>query len=110
MVKIVRLVTLTLEAVFLQFVNGIGFVALLAAVAAGYFRAPSWSVPVLAVAFGFGIEYFEGWVSFSDKAESASERWGFAVLVYFLIAFVGYLAGIFIRRHLERRKSAATPS
>ncbi len=110
MVNIVRLITLTLEAVLLQFINGIGFVALFLAVAAGYFRAPSWSVPVLAVVFGFGVEHFDGWARLSDKTESASERWGFMLLIYFLIAFVGYLTGIFSRHHLERRKKAASHS
>jgi hypothetical protein len=107
MVKIARLFTLTLEAVLLQIVNGIGVVALLIALAAGYFRAPLWSVPVLAVAFGSVVEHFDGWVSFSDKAESATGRWAFSVLIYFLIALVGYLAGIFGRRRIERRKKPA---
>lgn len=109
MVKIVRLATLILEAVLLQFANGIGFAALVIAVAAGYFRAPSWVVPALAAIFGFGVEYFEGWVDFPDKAASASERWAFMVAVYFLIALVGYLAGVYVRHHLAKRgKAAAT--
>lgn len=107
MVFVARLVTLTLEAILLQFVNGIGLVALLIAIALGFFRAPFWSALALSLVFGIGVDFFEGWASFSDKAEGASDRWAFVVPIYLLIVLSGYLAGVFGRRHVERRKKKA---
>ncbi|PWB80852.1 MAG: hypothetical protein C3F11_16815 [Methylocystaceae bacterium] len=107
MVYFVRLVTLTLEAVLLQLVNGIGLVALSVAAVAGFFRAPLWSIFVFALVFGFGVDFFEGWVSFSDKAAGASERWAFVVPIYLLIVLSGYLTGVVGRHYVERRKKKA---
>jgi hypothetical protein len=108
MVKIFRLITLLFEGLLQQFVNGVGILALMAALAAGLLRAPWWSVPVMTVGFGLGARYiFEGWLRFSDKAESASERWGWMLLIYFVITVVGYASGRIARRQLERRGKAA---
>lgn len=110
MVTIVRLFTLTFEAVLLQFAHGVGFVALLAAAAAGLLRGPSWIVPVFALVFGLGAERFQFGAGLLDKAASASERWGFMVLIYFLIIVVGYLAGIYARHYWETRRTPAAPT
>lgn len=107
MVFIARLVTLTLETILLQFINGIGLVALLVATVAGFFRAPLWSILVFALVFGISVEYFEGWVTFSDKAAGASERWAFVIPVYLLIVLAGYFTGVLGRHYLERRKKKA---
>lgn len=103
MVTIARLIALVLEGIFLQFAQIVGLVALLLAAAAGFLRAPSWTVPVLAFVFGLGAEQLQFGAGLLDKAASASERWGFTVSIYFLIAFAGYLGGVYARRHLEKR-------
>jgi hypothetical protein len=108
MVKIFRLVTLFLEVLLQQFVNGVGIAALMLAVAAGFLRATPWSILALALVFGLGVDPFERWFHFSDKAESASLRWLLMVGVYLVIALGGYLTGVFCRRHLERRSRKKT--
>ncbi|WP_159728089.1 hypothetical protein [Methylosinus sp. Ce-a6] len=109
MVFVVRLITLFLEGLLQQFINGVGVAALMAALAVGFFRLSWWkSVLILTFIFGFGVEYlFEDWIKFSDKAQSASERWAWMLLIYFFIVFVAYWTGRYGRRHLERRGKAA---
>lgn len=109
MVAIVRLITLFLEGIGQQFINGVGIAALLAALAAGLLRVSWWkSQLILSVVFGLGVEYvFDGWIKFSGKAAGAGERWPWMLLIYFVIVFVGYWSGRFGRRHLERRGKGA---
>ncbi|MBI1869091.1 MAG: hypothetical protein HYS06_12500 [Methylocystis sp.] len=104
-----KLFGLTVEAVFLQLFHGVGFVAALIALVAGYFRVPSWCVPVLAVAFGFGADRLTDVAGLSGKASSATDRAAFMIFVYLAIAAVGYLAGRYIRSGLAKRKSPPTP-
>lgn len=108
MVAVARLITLFLEGVLHQFINGIGVVGLMAALAAGFLRAPWWSVFVLTIGFGVGVEYyFAEPIQISDKAQSASERLLWILLIYFIVSAFGYLAGRMGRRHMERRGKAA---
>jgi hypothetical protein len=108
MLKILRLITLFFEGVLQQFLNGIGIVGLMAAVAAGFLRAPWWSVLVLTLGFGGGVAFFfPDVITVSDKAASASERLFFMLAIYFVLSLVGYLAGRLGRHQLERRGKAA---
>ncbi|ATQ68224.1 MULTISPECIES: hypothetical protein [Methylosinus] len=108
MLKILRLLALFLESILQQFINGIGIVGLMAALAAGFLRAPWWSVLVLTFGFGVGVDlFFEGQIAISDKSASASERLIWLLLIYFFISVIGYLAGRLGRRHMERRGRAA---
>lgn len=108
MLKILRLITLFLESILQQFINGVGVVALLAALAAGFLRAPWWSVLVLTLGFGIGVAfYFPAEIAISDKAASASERLFWLLPIYFMISAFGYFAGRLGRRHMERRGKAA---
>jgi hypothetical protein len=109
MLKLIRFIGLVSQAIFLQFVHVFGLVAFLVGVAAGYFRTPSWIVPVLAVVFGVIADKF---VDLADvtgllqKASAASERGGFMIVVYFVITLVGYLVGAYGRHHYGRTKAA----
>jgi len=108
MLKILRLITLFLESILYQFVNGIGVLGLMAALAAGFLRAPWWSVFVLTFGFGVGVDlFFDPKIAISDKSASASERLLWLLLIYFFISVVGYFAGRLGRRQMERRGKAA---
>jgi hypothetical protein len=108
MLKLFRFIGLVSQAIFLQFVHIFGLVAFLAGVAAGYFRTPSWVVPILAVAFGVAADKFVDLADVTgllDKASAASERGGFMIVVYFVITFVGYLVGVYGRHHRNRTRA-----
>lgn len=105
MSALARLAALTVEAVFLQLFHGAGFVALVVALAAGYLRVPSWCVPALAAAFGFGVDRLAEGAGMSGKAASATDRIAFMIFVYFVIAAAGYIVGRYIHSGLVARKS-----
>jgi hypothetical protein len=108
MLKILRLVTLFFESILHQFINGIGVLGLMAALAAGFLRAPWWSVFVLTFGFGVGVDlFFDPRIAISDKSASASERLLWLLLIYFFISVFGYFAGRLWRRQMERRGKAA---
>jgi hypothetical protein len=113
MVKLFRLIGLLSQSIFLQFVHLAGLVAFVAAAALGYFRAPSWLVPIVAVIFGVGVDKFIDVTDVTgllEKASKANERGGFLILVYAVITVFGYIVGAYSRHHHERLKaSAATP-
>jgi hypothetical protein len=111
MMWFIRSISLILTAIFLQFIQGVGLAALLIAAAVGYFRAPYWSVPIMATVFGIGVDWlpFEH-VELLEKASTSSQRGGFLVIVYFVIMAVGYLAGRYGRHYQEKRKKAARPA
>ncbi len=108
MLKLIRFIGLVSQAVFLQFIHFFGLVAFLIAGAAGYYRVKSWTVPIMAVAFGVYANYY---VDIADvtgmlqKAGSASERGGFLIVVYFVITFVGYIVGAYARAQHDRLRS-----
>lgn len=115
MVKVFKLLVLLSQAIFLQFVHVVGALAFVIAAAAGYYRLPSWIVPIMAVVFGVVVDKF---VDVSDlagvleRAQKANERGGFVILTYVVITVIGYIVGAYGRREHERwkrRAAAATP-
>jgi hypothetical protein len=114
MVKLFRLIWLVSQAILLLFLHLIGLVSFAVAVVVGYFRLPSWLVPILAVAFGVFTDKF---VELGDvtglleKASAANQRGGFLILVHFVILALGYVAGAYARHKFEKRGGAAvTPA
>jgi hypothetical protein len=114
MVKLFRLIWLVSHSIVLLFLHLIGLVSFAVAVAVGYFRLPSWLVPILAVAFGVITDQF---VDMSDvtgvleKADAANKRGGFLILSHFIITALGYVAGAYARHKFEKRGGeAATPA
>jgi hypothetical protein len=114
MMKLIRLGGLVSQAIFLQFIHLVGLGAFLVSAAVGYFRAPSWSVILLGIVFGVGVDKFVDVTDVTgmlDKAQKASERGGFLIIVYFVIALVGYVVGAYARYHHEKLKAkAAAPA
>lgn len=111
MIKLFRFIGLISQSIFIQFAHVFGLVAFLVSVAAGYFRLPSWIVPVLAVACGVFADKFvdESAVSsILEKAASANQRGGFLIVVYFVIAAVGYISGAYGRHYYGKTSSGQT--
>ena len=109
MLKLFRFIGLVSQAIFLQFVHVFGLVAFIVGVAVGYFRAPSWIVPILAVVFGVIADKYidlSDVTGLLDKASAASERGGFMIVVYFFITTTGYLVGAYARYYFNRVKPA----
>ncbi|HYA79439.1 MAG TPA: hypothetical protein VED87_00745 [Methylocystis sp.] len=108
MYKVIKLLMLVSQAIFLQFMHGIGLAAFLIALAAGYFRIKSWWVPIMAVAMGVAVEKYgnlQDVTGLLEKAEKANERGGFMILVYAVICIVGYVAGAYGRHYLLKFKN-----
>ena len=102
MVKLIKFLALVSQAIFLQFLHVVGLVAFLAAGALGWYRKPSWLVPILAVALGVAADKFfpeSDLAGLLEKAHKAEERGGFMIVVYFVICAVGYVAGAYGRVH-----------
>lgn len=96
----VKFLTLVSQAIFLQFVHVVGVLAFVAAGALGWYRKPSWLVPILAVAFGVATDklfVMSDLAGILEKAHKAEERGGFMIVVYFVICAIGYLAGAYGR-------------
>jgi hypothetical protein len=109
MIKLIRFIGLVSQSIFIQFVHLVGLGAFLVAAAMGYFRLPSWCVPIAAVVFGVLADKFvdESQVSsLLEKAASANQRGGFLIVVYFVIAACGYIAGAYGRYYLAQPRSA----
>ncbi len=112
MVKFFRLLGLLSQSIFLQFVHLVGLVAFLVAAAFGYFRVPSWTVPILAVVCGVVVDKYVDVTDVTgllEKASKANERGGFLILVYAVITVVGYIVGAYSRHHHEKSKASAAP-
>jgi hypothetical protein len=108
MVKLIRFIGLVAQGIFLQFLHIVGLVAFLIAAAAGYFRLPSWTVPIMAVVFGVLADKLVDLVDVTgilEKAKAAHERGGFLIVVYFVISAVGYVAGGYGRHYLQQMKN-----
>jgi hypothetical protein len=111
MLKLIRFIGLVSQAIFLQFVHIIGLVGLLIGIVIGYFRLPSWVVPIAAVVCGVIADKFvdlSDVTGLLDKASAASERGGFMIVVYFVIVAVGYLLGAYGRHYVKRAKTPRT--
>jgi len=97
----IKFLALVSEAIFLQFTHVVGLLGFAAAAALGWYRKPSWLVPILAVALGVLSDklFSGGVVDMLEKAHKAEERGGFLIVVYFVICAVGYVAGAYGRAH-----------
>jgi len=114
MLKLVRFVGLIMQSILIEFLHFFGLVAFLLAAALGYFRLPSWLVPIVGVICGVVADKFidqSEVVSLLERAASANQRGGFLVIVYVIIVAVGYVTGAYARQAMNRRKIAqATPN
>lgn len=106
MPKLLRFIALLSQSIFIQFVQLFGVVAFAVAAAFGWFRLPSWWVPILAVVCGVVSDKFidAGAVtSLLEKAHAADQRGGFLIVVYFVICAFGYVAGAYGRHYIRKR-------
>jgi hypothetical protein len=102
MYKLLKFIALASQSIFLQFVHLFGLVAFGASAAVGYFRLPSWIVPIVAVVFGVIADKYvdeSEVVGLLEKAHDADKRGGFLILIYFVICAVGYVAGAYGRHY-----------
>ncbi len=109
MLKLVRFLGLVSESILLQFVHVFGLVAFIASAALGYFRLPSWLVPIVAVVCGVVADKYLDVADVTgllDKAHTANQRGGFLLVVYFVICAVGYVTGAYGRHYLKERGGA----
>ncbi|MFY9657208.1 MAG: hypothetical protein WAK01_11590 [Methylocystis sp.] len=97
----IKFLAIVSEAIFLQFIHVVGLLGFVAAAALGWYRKPSWWVPILAVALGVASDKFfsSDVAGLLEKAHKAEERGGFMIVVYFVICAVGYVAGAYGRVH-----------
>jgi hypothetical protein len=108
MLRLFRFIGLVSQSIFLQFIHLWGLAAFLIAAALGYFRLPSWSVPLLAVVSGVIVDRLadvRDVTGILEKAKAAHERGGFLIVVYFVITAIGYIAGAYGRSQHEKRKA-----
>jgi len=106
MLKLIRFIGLVSQSILIQFVHLFGLVAFLAAAAIGYFRLPSWTIPIVAVVCGVVSDKFideSAVTSLLEKAAAANQRGGFLIVVYFVITALGYVAGAYGRAHFRRK-------
>ena len=109
MLKLLRFIGLVSQSIFIQFMQLFGLVAFVAAAAIGYFRLPSWLVPILAVVCGVVADKYidqSAVAGLLEKAAVANQRGGFLVVVYFIIVATGYVVGAY-GRHYMRNKDAS---
>ena len=109
MLWLIRFMGLLSQAVFLEFLHIFGLIVFLLAMVLGYFRAPWWIVPALAIATGFFADRFIDLAYLTEifrRVVSANDRWAFVIIVYFAITIGGYLAGILARYLIKRMKRA----
>jgi hypothetical protein len=110
MLKLIRFISLVSESVFIQFEHLVGPGALLIAAALGYFRVPSWAVPIFAVVCGVIADKYVDETDVTgllERASNANQRGGFLIVVFFVISTVGYIAGAYGRHYYVRAKRAA---
>lgn len=113
MLKLIRFIGLVSQSIFIQFVHLFGLVAFAGAAALGWYRRPSWWVPIMAVACGVLSDKFideSGVTSLLEKAHNANQRGGFLIVVYFVICAVGYVAGAYGRHYVRDKNLAAAAS
>jgi hypothetical protein len=106
MLKLIRFIGLVSQSIFIQFVHLFGLVAFVASAALGWFRLPSWLVPIVAVVCGVVSDKFvdeSGVTALLDKAQTANQRGGFLIVVYFVICAVGYVTGAYGRHYMRSK-------
>lgn len=109
MIKLIRFVGLIIQSILIEFIHVFGLVAFLLAAALGYFRLPSWLVPIVGIICGIIADKFIDQtevIALLERAASANQRGGFLVIVYIIIVAVGYVTGAYARHALHRRKIA----
>ena len=107
MLWLIRFIGLLFQAIFLEFLHIFGLIVFVLAMLLGYFRAPWWIAPVLAVACGLFANRFIDLNYLTDvfrRVASASDRWAFVIIVYFAITIGGYLAGLLARLFMRRTR------
>ena len=98
MVRIARMIGFVVSAIGLQIASGVGFVALLCAVALGWFRMRAFWLALPAVGGAIVAQtLFEG-VATSGKVANAMSNLSFLLIVYALISLLGYAIGAVARR------------
>ncbi|KAF0205538.1 MAG: hypothetical protein FD139_3475 [Methylocystaceae bacterium] len=105
MLWLIRFMGLLSQAIFLEFLHIFGLIVFLLAVLLGYFRAPWWIAPVLAVACGLFANWFIDLNYLTDvfrRVASSNDRWAFVIVVYLAITIGGYLIGLLGRLFLRR--------
>jgi hypothetical protein len=103
----IRFIGLLSQAIFLEFLHIFGLIVFLLAALLGYFRAPWWIAPALAVASGFFANRFIDLTYLTEifrRAVSANDRWAFVIVVYFAITIGGYLIGLLGRLFMRRAR------
>lgn len=103
----IRFIGLLSQAIFLEFLHIFGLVVFLLAALLGYFRAPWWIVPALAIVGGFIANRFIDLTYLTEifhRVVSASDRWAFVIIVYFVITIGGYLVGLLGRLFMRRAR------
>lgn len=113
MLKLIRFIGLVSQSIFIQFVHLFGLVAFAASAAVGWYRLPSWYVPIVAVVCGVVSDKFVDESSVSlllERAHNANQRGGFLIVVYFVICAVGYVVGAYGRHYLREKGVAAAAS
>lgn len=107
MLWLIRFIGLLSQAIFLEFLHIFGLIVFLLAALLGYFRAPWWIVPALAIASGFFANSFIDLTYLTEifrRVASASDRWAFVIVVYFAITIGGYLVGLLGRSFMRRTR------
>lgn len=107
MLWLIRFMGLLSQAVFMEFLHIFGLIVFLLAVLLGYFRAPWWIAPALAIASGFFADRFIDLTYLTEifrRVVSANDRWAFVIIVYFAIVIGGYIAGVLARVLIRRMK------
>ncbi len=113
MLKLIRFIGLVSQSIFIQFVHIFGLVAFGISAALGWFRLPSWLVPIVAVASGVIADKFIDETAVTDlleRAHNANQRGGFLIVVYFVICAIGYIVGAYGRHYAREKGMIAAPS
>lgn len=98
MLWFIKAVTLVFNGVMLQFVQLLGLIGLATGVTAGALRGKWWTVPIIAFSFALIADYLPKLhIPWFDKVSSSSERFGFLLIVYFVISFIGWFSGRYAR-------------
>lgn len=106
MLKLIRFIGLVSQSIFIQFIHLFGLIAFVASAALGWYRLPSWLVPIVAVICGVVSDKLvdeSAVTAILEKAHNANQRGGFLIVVYFIICALGYVAGAY-GRHYARDK------
>jgi hypothetical protein len=113
MLKLIRFLGLVSQSIFIQFLHIFGLVAFGASAALGWFRLPSWLVPILAVVCGVVADKFLDETAVADlleRAHNANQRGGFLIVVYFVICAIGYVVGAYGRHYARGKGLSAAAS